>query len=431
MTAEIAILNRNGVALAADSAVTLQLPEGPKIYLTNKLFSLSKFHPVGIMVYGSADFMDVPWETIIKQYRSKLGRKSFPRLDQYAADFLIHLEKRKDLFPARLQKELCHEFVTHWLQGLINSLKQALRERLTSQSQVSEEEVRALFRTLVAADIAHLKRHKKLPRFSRTSESTLSRRIRKPIRDAIKDRVKKIAKGDTIRALENAAASAIVRDLYWQNESGIVIAGYGSSDSFPSLRSYKADLVVTGKLRYVGIRRIDISGDRVTASILPFAQSEMVALFMNGIDADFESFVRSFVARSLIDGYPSVISKILNKAVSRSRLRRLVRRLTKAGRGLSVEFERAVKEYEKVRHSDPVIKIVNHLPKEELAAMAEALVNLTSFKRHVTGEAETVGGPIDVAVISRGDGFIWIKRKHYFSRELNPQFLANYFENMQ
>jgi len=42
-------------------------------------------------------------------------------------------------------------------------------------------------------------------------------------------------------------------------------------------------------------------------------------------------------------------------------------------------------------------------------------------------EAETVGGPIDVAVISKGDGFIWINRKHYFARELNPPFFANYY----
>lgn len=59
--------------------------------------------------------------------------------------------------------------------------------------------------------------------------------------------------------------------------------------------------------------------------------------------------------------------------------------------------------------------------------MAETLINLTSFKRHVTHDAETVGGPIDVAVVSKGDGFIWIKRKHYFSKDLNLQFFANYY----
>ncbi len=44
-------------------------------------------------------------------------------------------------------------------------------------------------------------------------------------------------------------------------------------------------------------------------------------------------------------------------------------------------------------------------------------------------EQETVSDPIDVAVISKGDGFVWIKRKHYFERELNQHFFANYYNN--
>lgn len=75
--------------------------------------------------------------------------------------------------------------------------------------------------------------------------------------------------------------------------------------------------------------------------------------------------------------------------------------------------------------------VVAALPKDELAAMAESLVNLTSFKRKMSMDAETVAGPIDVAVISKGDGFIWIKRKHYFERELNPQFFANYYREAE
>jgi hypothetical protein len=46
-------------------------------------------------------------------------------------------------------------------------------------------------------------------------------------------------------------------------------------------------------------------------------------------------------------------------------------------------------------------------------------------------ETETVGGPIDVAVISKGDGFVWIKWKHYFNRELNPLFVENYFHDQR
>jgi hypothetical protein len=83
--------------------------------------------------------------------------------------------------------------------------------------------------------------------------------------------------------------------------------------------------------------------------------------------------------------------------------------------------------YERERFLSPVLDIVASLPKDELAAMAESLVNLTSFQRRISREVETVGGPIDVAIISKGDGFIWIKRKHYFEKDLNPAFFANYY----
>ncbi|TGV05567.1 hypothetical protein E4695_15955, partial [Alcaligenaceae bacterium 429] len=90
MTAEIVIMNKHGVALAADSAVSVGTQ---KVYNTaNKLFSLSKSHPVGIMIYGNATFMGIPWETIIKKYRKDhLQRNSFDTLKEYSDDFLNYL----------------------------------------------------------------------------------------------------------------------------------------------------------------------------------------------------------------------------------------------------------------------------------------------------------------------------------------------------
>jgi hypothetical protein len=69
------------------------------------------------------------------------------------------------------------------------------------------------------------------------------------------------------------------------------------------------------------------------------------------------------------------------------------------------------------------------MPKQEMASLAEAMVNLTSIKRKFSSEKETVAGPIDVAVISRSDGFIWVKRKHYFDKELNPGYFVRKFGN--
>jgi hypothetical protein len=48
MTAEVAVLNKTGVAIAADSAVTTGFPGKEKIFTTaNKIFTLSKFSASG------------------------------------------------------------------------------------------------------------------------------------------------------------------------------------------------------------------------------------------------------------------------------------------------------------------------------------------------------------------------------------------------
>jgi len=76
MTAEVSVMNRLAVALAADSAVTLGARTG-KIYTSaEKLFHLAATAPVGLMVYGQASFVGLPWETIVKAYREYLGPKT-------------------------------------------------------------------------------------------------------------------------------------------------------------------------------------------------------------------------------------------------------------------------------------------------------------------------------------------------------------------
>jgi hypothetical protein len=93
MSAVIGILNKHGIALAADSAVTISGGGNRKILNSaNKIFTLSKHHPIGIMIYSSAEFMGTPWEIIAKMYREQLGTKSFKKVDDYRKDFIKYLK---------------------------------------------------------------------------------------------------------------------------------------------------------------------------------------------------------------------------------------------------------------------------------------------------------------------------------------------------
>ena len=105
MTAEIAALNKHGVALASDSAVTITHQHGDKVFNSaNKLFALSKFAPVGIMIYGDASFMNVPWEPLIKTYRSNLKNRRFETIEGYATDFKKFVETNRLFASAEVQR---------------------------------------------------------------------------------------------------------------------------------------------------------------------------------------------------------------------------------------------------------------------------------------------------------------------------------------
>jgi len=69
----------------------------------------------------------------------------------------------------------------------------------------------------------------------------------------------------------------------------------------------------------------------------------------------------------------------------------------------------------------PLRRVLAVLPVDEMANLAETLINLQSLKEKVTKNSETVGGPVDVAIITRNEGLIWVKRKHFFDIGLNSR----------
>ena len=87
-------------------------------------------------------------------------------------------------------------------------------------------------------------------------------------------------------------------------------------------------------------------------------------------------------------------------------------------------FTSGIAEKYNTSHAAPMKRVIGMLPLDELAELAEILIRIESLKERVTKNSEQISGPIDVAVISKGDGFIWIKRKHYFDAKLNPRFFA-------
>ena len=64
--------------------------------------------------------------------------------------------------------------------------------------------------------------------------------------------------------------------------------------------------------------------------------------------------------------------------------------------------------------------ILAPLPIQDAIDIAEFFVQTTiTFSKFRPG-APSVGGPIDIAAITKHEGFKWVKRKYYFTRDINP-----------
>ena len=216
--------------------------------------------------------------------------------------------------------------------------------------------------------------------------------------------------------------------------SEVVIAGFGNEDVFPVIISCGVESRVLNKVKYnIPENKIHKMSDHSSPLIAPFAQSEMVYTFMRGIDPNLKESIEN----SLKTRFKQFSEEITNnlqgiKDETDAKKKRFEDRLNKKVVEILEQFKGDIKEQFVDKHVFSILTSVVALPKDELANMAEALVHLTIFKRKVAfDQRETVAGAIDVAVISKGDGFIWIKRKHYFKPEYNPWFLKTYFKKCE
>ena len=406
MTAEVALLNKTAVALAADSAMTLG--GSGKTYPAQKLFALTKHHPVGVMIYNNAEFMGIPWETLIKMYRRSLDDKSRPSVKAYLDDFLEFIAK-PPFTTANQELVNLYRIVDFLFRNVIRRAKNADGGDSSLQSAIGHCQ-------------GFLEDHGDSPSMAKVDVNKILAGCRSELTKRIDHAFGKFEVTPEIeQSLVSLVGDAIRSAAPTPDHSGLVIAGFGEKEFFPSLVSVTTEGLIGGKLKYDGRVEVDVARDGDPATIVPFAQGEMVTRFMEGIDPLF----LKYLGDTMGEASTQVVIEVL-KTMDIECSDAIEQAVRQAANGQTEVYLKQTGAFRHEKFVAPIMEIVQHLPKEELADMAEALVNLTALKRRVSLDAETVGGPIDVAVISKGDGLVWIRRKHYFDPTLNQSYLTNH-----
>jgi len=418
MTAEVVLMNKQAVAMAADSAGTI----GGKIFNSNnKLFMLTKCHPIGIMIYSSAEIMGYPWETIIKVYRERNRNKSFDYLVNYVDDFINFLQL-SNLFDQRAKDNYIKKSLVFSVMGISEEIKNVFPK----PKEINNKVLKLIITKMLDARAEKAKQKAINTAFDLEKQNQILEPYKKEIIEFISSELQEynFLENFSEKVYEMAKDSIFCNPIN-MGSTGIVISGFGKKEVFPVTEHFEIFSIFDSTIQMTDRVKDEISIDN-GATIIPFAQKEMVSSFVEGINPKLYRTIRKKIAE-IFKGVPEIVTNSVYKRNSKKK-QDLRAGMQKAIKEMQKSFFKSLEQHINEEYVNPIIEGVVNLPTDELAMMAETLVNLTSFKRRVAAnERETVGGPIDVAVITKGDGFIWIKRKHYFDSDKNHHFFTNYY----
>lgn len=427
MTAELGLLNKTNVVLAADSAVTIGLYQ-KSFNTANKLFPLSNYEPIGIMIYNNADWMGIPLEIIIKAYTKQLGDISFTTLEAYRDDFLKFIKNNFNHFITNEQIQDIIEIRLHLVLDVITELFEAklndeIDELQNDNKTFNIKDVKQKVFFEVIDYISQIK-DEILPEFENYKIEEFKLEYKSVI-DKILPGFFIHNKIDKTQKIVNRIYKRLYHEficIFSDDEdfTGIVIAGYGSDEIFPSISEIKIGEIISNKLRYE-IKPIEsIDNNNITAIISPFAQRDVVDTFIRGINVKSQNAIFDRMVNKIYEACDKIsIKNSIDIKILLDEIMPVIDDVFEFTNELSFE-----------NHISPIVDAISYLRKEDLIEIAESLIHLTSIKRKTSKEIQSVGGPIDIAVITKHEGFIWIKRKDFVNREFNSAFYNREFKKI-
>ena len=431
MTAVAGILNKRGIAIAADSAVTMNRKNNNKIANSaNKMLRLSSVNPISVMVTGNADFLLTPWDIVIRRFRQKRGEKPYPTVEACIEDFFSYILTEKMFISDDIGKQyLWYELSDLW--GNVVAQVPELGFDEESHKVANTDAVLEAFRCSFTCENMSYTSFGKMPMFKDYSlekfktflgnmidefleENTIDeeeaywnteiygevpKKYTKKILNTIKDKF--------TECFYNALTNCVSKSI-----ACLIFSGFGTKEEYPVLIGVRVRGGFDGRISYF-IQQDEIYkiSDENPVAICPFAQNDVMEALLTGIHPDFYKHV----GKSVDDLFYNYVSRICDEVTDdRDTRRKLMCILeSKRIRGLASQIMQQFNKRCEAEHKI-WLKALRHYDLQSMARLAENLVAITGFDRHITFSQEGVGGPIDVAIITKNNGFTWLNRKSWY-----------------
>ena len=174
--------------------------------------------------------------------------------------------------------------------------------------------------------------------------------------------------------------------------TGVVIAGFSENNLFPSFMSFDITLNNFG---HIESKLLESKDDYSSGYIIPFAQRDVIDTFLTGSSIFMKNILEYYLLQFL-DDYIDLIIKNLssNDEFDESSYISFTNELNKIKSLNKLSTERFMEFFDKFEEliMKPILVSISSMPKTELVDMAFSLINVTSIRRKMDSDVESVVG---------------------------------------
>ena len=381
-------MNKLGIALASDSALTIQLGDNRRTYgSAEKIFQIGPEHKVAVLHSGSTEFMGYPYEVLITEWRKTLTRP-LSTLRAYADSFVRWLSHRPDLFSQEVQEGFVEYHAREYFLELRRLVLEKLEESEISPDSWNDEETLEFVADFFRKDVKWLDERDNSEGLSEKWADSIYSSIQHKIKEAFDYVFDDIPMNFLItEIIETISHQILFKAIGNENDARLAFSGYGEEQIYPEHVWIELRGVVADKPRF-SIDQLVVSNDH-ESWLQTHAQSEAIHTYLRAYHSSF------------LDG---------SKRNLRETITKIQQKLDEKYKAIE-ELEKSFEDNSYNRFVKPFTGTLAGLPSTSLAKMAESLIELQILRQSSQAIQDTVGGPVDVAVITLENGFTWFRHK--------------------
>ena len=367
MTSESMILNRDGITLASDLAITT--PENKSYNCGNKIFQLNEDSPVGIMINGKIDFEGISLETLIGEFGKTIDFDKIKTVENVKNEFIEYISLNTDFTS-----------FDDYLKSVLDDFKNELIEEI--------------------AEYGFLETLDYYKQEELSSDLKSFKNFSNEFFDIIPDDVDKDKYNLEIWKIFS-------RQLSYEG-TGIIFAGFDKYNFYPTFFEINLHCNDYGKIIY---DEVDSSINSEKPIIKVFAINEEAYAFITGVSEDFEEYIEEYIRFSNNDFIKIFKEKLTDKDYSDEEVEKLV---SCSKLLLDNVYDGVHEDINKFRLNilDEVSQYSEFLPKLILWDYANHLIKISALKQKFSSEDETVSIETEIAHITKHNGFEWIKKEN-------------------